>query len=128
MLELSLSQAEKLDLERVQKCASHIILGESYNSYSNALKILDLETLEVRRNKLTLKFALKAEKHSKFQKWFKVKEKRAETRQISDKYCNVRAKHVRYDKSPISFLTKLLNQFYRSNQYDIIILFLKREL
>ena len=27
----SLSQAEKLDLERVQKAACHIILGDSYN-------------------------------------------------------------------------------------------------
>ena len=110
----SLSQAEKLDLERVQKCASHIILGEAYNSYSNALEILELETLEARRYKLALKFALKAEKHTKFKKWFKIKEKQVETRQTSDKYCHVRSKHVRYEKSPISFLTKLLNHFYKT--------------
>ena len=111
----SLSQAEKFDLERVQKCASHIILGDSYNSYTNALKILELETLESRRYKLALKFALKAEKHAKFRKWFRIKEKGVETRQTRDKYWSVRAKHVRYDKSPISFLTKLLNHFYKTN-------------
>ena len=110
----SLSQAEKVDLERVQKCAAHIILGENYNSYSNALKMLELDTLEFRRNKLALKFALKSEKHEKFQNWFKVNVKHVDTRQSKNKYCNVRAKHVRYEKSPISFLTRLLNDFYKN--------------
>ena len=110
----SLSQAEKVDLERVQKCAFHIILGENYTSYSNALKMLELDTLEFRRNKLALKFALKSEKHRKFQNWFKVNVKQVETRQSKDKYCNVKAKHARYEKSPISFLTRLLNDFYRN--------------
>ena len=63
-----LELAEKLDLERVQKCACHIILGDSYNSYTSALLTLGLETLELRRNKLSLKFALKSEKHRKFKK------------------------------------------------------------
>ena len=44
----SISQVEKLDLERIQKCACHIILGESYESYRNALKMLDLESLDSR--------------------------------------------------------------------------------
>ena len=39
-----ISQAEKLDLERVQKCAAHIILGNVYTSYSNALEILNLDS------------------------------------------------------------------------------------
>ena len=94
----SLSQAEKVDLERVQKCAFHIILGENYTSYSNALKMLELDTLEFRRNKLALKFALKSEKHRKFQNWFKVNVKHVETRQSKNKYCNVKAKHTRYEK------------------------------
>ena len=59
----SLSQAEKIDLERVQKCACHIILGDAYCSYSKALNTLGLENLELRRYKLSLKFALKSEKH-----------------------------------------------------------------
>ena len=79
----SLSQAEKLDLERVQKCACHIILGDSYNSYTSALLTLGSETLELRRNKLSLKFALKSEKHRKFKNWFKSKEKSVNTRSDS---------------------------------------------
>ena len=97
----SLNQAEKLDLERVQKCATHIILGDSYKSYSNALNILELETLESRRYKLALKFALKAEKHTKFRKWFRIKEIRVETRQTSDKYCSVRISDM--TRAPYAF-------------------------
>ena len=45
----SITQSEKQDIERIQKSACHIILGQSYTSYHNALKTLHLETLESRR-------------------------------------------------------------------------------
>ena len=35
--------AEQIDIERVQKCALHIILGEKYESYRSTLKALDLQ-------------------------------------------------------------------------------------
>ena len=44
------------DLERVQKSAVKIILGGKYQSYKKALDVLDLETLDSRRNYLCLKF------------------------------------------------------------------------
>ena len=34
----SVTSQDKVDLERVQKCALNIILGRKYTSYSNALK------------------------------------------------------------------------------------------
>ena len=52
----AITQSERLDLERVQKCALYIILGEEYESYRNALKQLNLEDLESRRKKLCLKY------------------------------------------------------------------------
>ena len=110
----SISQVEKLDLERIQKCACHIILGESYESYRNALKMLDLESLDSRRNKLSLKFALKSEKHVKFNSWFKPAVKKVNTRLNIHKYCNVRANHTRFAKSSLSFLTRLLNLHYKN--------------
>ena len=79
----SITQAERVALERVQKCACHIILGDQYLSYKNALRALGLETLESRRKKLSLKFALKASKHSKFKSWFKANENNnLNTRQV----------------------------------------------
>ena len=85
---------------------------EGAGSYTNALEVLNLETLEMRRNKLCLNFALKAEKHEKFQYWFKKNIKNVNTRHPTMKYCTVKANHTRFEKSPISYLTKLLNSYY----------------
>ena len=108
----SLSQAEKVDLERIQKTACHIILGQRYESYNKALQLLELDTLESRRNLLSLKFALKAEKDEKFKFWFKPNEKKLNTRQTISKYCCVKANHRRFEKSPLSYLTNLLNSYH----------------
>ena len=60
----------KAQLERVQKSALHIILGKTYTLYEDALRALQLESLEERRESICLKFALKAEKQDKFKSWF----------------------------------------------------------
>ena len=61
----SLSQENASDLERVQKSAIKIILGEQYKGYSRSLAYLGLENLESRRKKLCLDFARKCEKTKK---------------------------------------------------------------
>ena len=108
----NLTVAEKTEIERVQKCAAHIILGTEYTSYLNALNELGLETLDERRMKLCLKFALKTERNPKFSSWFIPYKKTRNTRSIPPKYCKVKASHSRSEKGPIGFLTDLLNQHY----------------
>ena len=103
---------EQLDIERIQKSAAHIILGEYYISYKEALTTLGIDTLKNRREKLCLKFGKKAEKHDKFQNWFKPAVYRNNTRQDKFKYCGVLAQHSRFEKSPLSFLTRRLNDHY----------------
>ena len=44
----SLTKKNTRDLERVQKCALRIILGEKYSGYKNALKVIKLDSLEER--------------------------------------------------------------------------------
>ena len=110
-----ISIAEKQDLERIQKCAAHIILGADYTSYQDALETLQLDSLEHRRNTLALKFAIKAEKHNKFKAWFKPTTKSVNTRAKRFKYCDVKANHSRFVKSPLSFLTRILNKYYYKN-------------
>ena len=107
-----ISIAEKQDLERIQKCAAHIILGSNYSSYQDALETLQLDSLLHRRNYLALRFAIKAERHSKFKAWFKPANKPVNTRTKMFKYCDVKANHTRFAKSPLSFLTKILNMHY----------------
>ena len=71
----NITKNEVTDIERVQKVALHIILGNRYENYRNALELTNLETLETRRAKLCLKFARKAEKNVKHCKWFKKRQK-----------------------------------------------------
>ena len=109
----AITMEERTNLERIQKSAAHIILGEDYLSYKCAPKALNLDSLENRRDKLCLNFVRKAEKHQKFQKWFKPRVCNQNTRQEKTKYFPVKAKHSRLDKSPISVLTMILNKYHR---------------
>ena len=106
----AISQDERNEIERVQKATHHIVLGDQYLSYRSALKHTGMDTLEARTSKLCLKFAKKAEKNPKHKKWFKPSHKSTNTRQKLPKYCPVFANKGRYEKSPISYLTNLLNK------------------
>ena len=53
----SLTKENSEDLERVQKCALRIILGENFTNYEEALIHADLESLEERRENLSKTFA-----------------------------------------------------------------------
>ena len=51
-----LTQINSADIERVQKSAWAIILGQEYTSYESALHIVGLDKLTTRREKLCLNF------------------------------------------------------------------------
>ena len=61
----SITSGEEKDLERIQKVALRLILGDYYTDYIHALKETGLETLKARRTKLSLKFAIKCVKNDK---------------------------------------------------------------
>ena len=77
----SISGEDRLRIERVQKAALSIILGNSYTTYRVGLKLSGLEFLFERRRKLSLKFAKKSQKHPKFSQWFKLNTRQTVTRQ-----------------------------------------------
>ena len=108
-----ITKAEQIEIERIQKSAAHIILGDGYVSYRQALNYLGLDSLLVRREMLCLKFAKKAERHTKFEKWFKPTVNTRNTRLIKPKYCSALTRHSRFRKSPLPFLTEVLNEYYR---------------
>ena len=105
----SITGEERVDIERVQKSALHIILGHKYASYTSALKEIQLQTLFERRRRLCLKFGKQSANSSKFNKWFKPTQNRNAGRHAKPKYCEVYSRLRRYEKSPISYLTNLLN-------------------
>ena len=45
------------DLERVQKAAVRVILGNNYTNYTNGLKTINLESLVKRIKSMCLRFA-----------------------------------------------------------------------
>ena len=66
----SLTEENKQNLERVQKCAVKIMLGKKYKDYESALEHVDLDNLSERRNKLCLKFAKNVLKIRKLRTYF----------------------------------------------------------
>ena len=106
----SLTKAQISQLERVQKSALSIILRQDYVGYDNALTLTGLDSLVSRRHRLCLVFAKKALKNPKFSYWFKAKSVLTyNTRTKKTKLEPVQARTARYMKSPIAYLTKLLN-------------------
>ena len=111
-----LTGKEVKQLERVQKSALAIILGDSYKSYKQALEKLEVESLESRREKLCLTFGKRALKSEKFNKLFsytdqsepKINTRYAKTKPIYT-LRPVTTKTKRYRRSPIPYLTNLLN-------------------
>ena len=110
-----ITRQEQYQIERVQKCAMSIILGDHSVSYTEALDILDLETLEVRRRKICENFVRKAAEHPKFMHWFKInslssnsKVRRSKKTPVN-RYLHVQTRTTRYRNSPLPYLTEILN-------------------
>ena len=105
-----LSQKNRNDLERVQKCALRVILGKRYTHYSDALKKLNIESLEDRRNSLCLKFAKNCLKVDKLRKMFpKSSTKHAMSKRKVEFYDVNRTLTERYLNSAIPQMQRMLN-------------------
>ena len=100
-------------IERVQKVAVSIILsdhktGRSCYTCDMAFVILDIEPLEVRRFKLCQKFAKKTLKSRQHANLFRTNHNLHNTRHRSEFFTN-RCNIWRYFKSPVNYLTRILN-------------------
>ena len=111
-----LTKGESTDIERVQRAALQIILGLSYTSYGAALDELSLDTLEDRIIFLCRKFGNKALKHPKHRNWFKNNTRVTVTRAEQPMFCPVISKTKRFENSPLSYLTSLLNKYSKTNK------------
>ena len=106
----SLSEDDKLSLERVQKVACKIILQSNYLHYEQALDVLQLQKLEDRRTMLCLRFAKKSIKHPVASKMFPInKPQHYETRHY-EKFHVQPAKTDRLRESSIPQMQRLLNE------------------
>ena len=109
-ISLDILKSNKIFLNKqAKKYALSIILGQKYKSYKFSLRELNLGTLFTRRVKLCQKFANKAQKHPKFSKWVKSNNKKSVTRSKTPNFCDVYFRTERFKRSPISYLTRILN-------------------
>ena len=105
-----LTEEDKQDLERVQKSALKNILQENYDTYENALKILDLESLSERREYLCLQFAKKCLTHPKMKNLFQLNKKsHPMMTRFQEMYEVDHANTKRLQDSPIIYMQRLLN-------------------
>jgi hypothetical protein len=112
----SLTSENAEDLERVQKNAVRIILGKPYNDYNEALEKIGLQTLNERRNELSLKFAKKCLKNDKTKGMLPLRSKihTMENRNEENfvvKYANTE----RLKNSAIPYMQRMLNDDIRRN-------------
>ena len=105
----SLIQRNSDDIERVQKSAVKIMMGQKYDEYDEALKYLNLEKLSERRQKLCLSFAKKCIKHEKAKQLFPLNNHIKHLRNNERFKVNF-ASSERYKKSSIPYMQNLLNQ------------------
>ena len=108
----SLTQRNESDIERVQRSALKIILKESYNSYQDALKTLNLQTLKERKEYLCLKFAKNCLKIEKFRRFFPVNKKlHTMSTRCSERFALTKGSSSRYVNSAIPNMIRLLNDY-----------------
>ena len=112
----ALTQQEERAIERIQRTALAVIRGEEHTTYSEALEYFEMDTLKDRREALCLKFAIKAQKNPKFSHWFTKNESVVNTRSDKLPFVSPKTRTRRFRKSPIPYLTNLLNIHFEKKQ------------
>ena len=96
------------DIERIQKLAMKIILGDNYINYQLACNTFATLTLELRREKLCFKFSSKNLKSEN--NFFTKLGQGVNTRQKSALVKEYKCHTARFQKSSLPYLAKLLNK------------------
>jgi hypothetical protein len=107
-----LTQQERQDIDRVAKVGLRIIYGEAYCGFENTLKVASILRPTVQLSRMTAKFAAKSAKHPKFSQWFQpapVSAVNTRSNKNTQVFASVPTRTDRYKKSPIPYITELLN-------------------
>ena len=107
----SLNKKDSKDLERVQKSALKVILGDRYRGYEDALKIMKIDSLEERRQKICLKFAQQCLRNEKMRDMFqRNKSDHTMQKRNTEKFTVKKGVTERFRKSAIPSMQRLLNK------------------
>ena len=112
----SLTQEQSDDIERVQRTALKVILGNEYTDYQSSLNKCGLDTLYSRRQKRCLTFGLRSLKHPKHRLMFPLNNlPDANTRNRNNFEVNF-ARTSTYQKSAIPYIQNLLNDHFKNTK------------
>ena len=107
----SLTLADRQDLERIQKAALKIILGKDYNDYEKSLEVLNMESLNQRRESMALKFVKNSLKNHNYSKLFPLrKANHGMSVRDSERFHVKVTRTGRHKDSAVPFLQRLLNK------------------
>ena len=107
----SITQENKDYLERTQKTFAKLVLKDKYKDYENALMILNLDSLQTRRENLNLKFAKTGITNEKLDDLFPLSDKKhAMKTRKKEKYKVEFANTNRYKNSSIISMQNMLNE------------------
>ena len=112
----TLTIEQTADIEHVQKTCMKIILGDQYTGYEAALKLYNLDTLKIRRDRRSLNFGLKALKHPKHQKLFPLSSPDEHHLREADKFHVNFGRTSCYKNSTVPSIQRLLNKHFSKKQ------------
>ena len=126
--------SQKKILEPLRGCRNQhlIILGQNYIGYDSALLQTKLQRLDIRRTTLSLSFAKKSARHPLHSNWFCKQQQdnsKMKTRAPKPTFKPAKARTQRLMKSPIPYLTGLLNDdatkiWYQSSPIDLVYIYI----
>ena len=109
----SLTKENRQDLERVQKAALKVILGKDYKDYDDALKLSKLQSLEQRREVISLRFVKNSLKNANFSKLFPLtKANHVMNVRNPFKYHVNKANTERYRRSTVPYLQRIFGLWF----------------
>ena len=106
----SLTKKQVNAIEKIQKVALKIILGQQYKSYESACEIFGLQKLSTRRLELSTKFAIKLYRSNRCKEFFTPANKNVNTRGDGPLLLEQKVNTRRCYSAPHNYLTRLINK------------------
>ena len=103
---------DKSNIERIQKIALRIILGNRYVTYDQACNDVKLSTLEQRRIEICLNFGLKCLRHPHHKTLFPCAIENGHFIRSPAVIQQTTCRTTRYQKSPVPYISKLLDDHF----------------
>ena len=105
-----LTKGQINDLEKIQKVALKIILGDEYWSYDQACEKFEVKSLSLRRLDLCTNFALKLYKSERSREYFTLPNNLEATRSVPQPVLETMCNTVRCYNAPHNYLGRLVNE------------------